>query len=154
MLIIYNLFCFERFWSDLNYSIQRVFLFTILPPSTFLHLALLFLLGFPTCILICREMFPKFFNSLILVQLIIFLCEISSFMCIDLMLQNFSCHLCVPLSLSNICILFISLHRCIFLFLHLSLHVLVSKFAIQTLLTHFSCSYYNSIDKLLPHCNI
>ena len=78
--ILYGLFCFRRLKSHLNYCMQNIFLFIILPISPVQKLALFLPLGFPTCILMCREIFVDLL-VVILVQLIIFLCTSTSFMC-------------------------------------------------------------------------
>lgn len=86
---------------------------------------------------------PYYFNYMALLQLINFLYAISSFMFNYLLSSNCSNHHCVSLHFSNIWTTFSSSLQGGFLhFLHLSLHLSVSKFPIYTTLTQYCHSSY------------
>ena len=90
---------------------------------------------------------PKCFNSVIVVQLIISLCSISSFMYNHLSFKKtLSLHLSLFTFKQYKYLFFSSLHREQLPFLHLFfLYISVSKFPVETTPTLFSPSYCNSL---------
>ena len=90
------LFCLERLWSSLNYSTQW---------SASIYISCLTLRRFPIWVsrshfILYRNM-PKFFNSIILVKLIIFLCAMSLLFSSHSSFKMFSRHRHVSLQFSS-----------------------------------------------------
>jgi len=84
---------------------------------------------------LCKNL-PRFFHSVILLQLLVSLCAISLIMNRHSSFKNYSLQLRVSLHFNNTSYFLISYIGGIFLFLHLSLCLLFSKFPIETMLNN------------------
>jgi len=76
------------FYSNVNSSIQKVFLFIVFPLPHPLNGAQFISLGFLIYIYFVQKFAKTIFNSVILTQLIVFLSAISSFTCNHLLLKK------------------------------------------------------------------
>lgn len=94
------------FYSNVNSSTQKVSICSVSPnpPPSPLNGAQFISLGFLIYIYFVQKYAKTIFNSVILTQLIVFLCAISSFMCKHLLLKkNCSLHFHASLYFNSIC---------------------------------------------------
>ena len=90
------------FYSNVNSSIQKVFLFIVFPLPHPLNGAQFISLGFLIYIYFVQKFAKTIFNSVILTQLIVFLSAISSFTCNHLLLKKTVPSISVSLYISTI----------------------------------------------------